>query len=269
MSTALLHHTVTQGREPTVVLIHGMACDESDWQLQVSHLRAHGQQVVTVDLRGHGQSMHFSDHFDMTTMGADVAALLRHIQVKQAVVVGHSMGCRVATETALHAPEIVSGVALIDGSRFASSDVDAAVSATRNSIAARGWRAHMEATFESMFVAGTDATLRARIIARACARPEQIGIPIMLSMVCWDAARFDSSYAAINVPVQVLQSSHVNAARERVGMTADMEIPWHADLLAHGIDVTIERVENCGHFTMLDAPGRVNAAIEALLHKLR
>ena len=130
----LLHHTDHAGSEPAVVLIHGMACDGSDWDAQVAHFQSKGQRVVTVDLRGHGQSMQFDSDFNMPSMGADVAALLQHLGITSAIVAGHSMGCRVSTEAALAAPDIIKGVALIDGSRFATANPAEAASRMRANI---------------------------------------------------------------------------------------------------------------------------------------
>ena len=267
MNTTLVHHTLYAGRQPTVVLIHGMTCDAGDWDAQVEHFTRLGRQVLTMDLRGHGRSMHFDGPFDMPTMAGDVAALLHALDIGSAVVAGHSMGCRVAAETALQAPEVVAGVALIDGSRFARGDAQAATAALRNTIAACGWRAFAKATFESMFVHGTRTAVETQAIERACSRPEEVAVPVMLSMVEWDAARFESRYRALRVPVHVLQSSHVNEASQRVSLTPDMRIPWHDELLACGVDATFERVADRGHFTMWDAPDAVNEAIDALLRR--
>lgn len=267
MSTTAIHHTLHPGREPTVVLIHGMTCDASDWDLQVDHFTSLDRQVVTMDLRGHGRSMHFDAPFDMPTMAGDVAALLHALDIDSAVVAGHSMGCRVAVETALQAPGIVTGVALIDGSRFARGDAQAATAALHNTIRARGWRAFAKATFESMFVHDTRTAVEKQAIERACSRPEEVAIAVMLSMVDWDAARFESRYRALRVPVHVLQSSHVNGDSQRVSLTPDMRIPWHDELRACGVDATFESVADCGHFTMWDAPDAVNRVIEELLHR--
>ena len=220
-----------------------------------------------MDLRGHGQSMHFDGPFDMPTMAGDVAALVHALDINSAIIAGHSMGCCVATETALQAPEIVAGVALIDGSRFARGDAEAATTAMRNTISARGWRAFMRATFESMFIHNTCTAVEQQVIERACSRPEEIAIPVMLSMVNWDAAQFESRYRALRTPVRVLQSSHVNEESRRVSLTPDMQIPWHDDLRACGVDAIFASVADCSHFTMWDAPDAVNRTIDALLRQ--
>ena len=44
MSTTLVHHTLYAGRQPTVVLIHGMTCDAGDWDSQIDHFTGLGRQ---------------------------------------------------------------------------------------------------------------------------------------------------------------------------------------------------------------------------------
>ncbi|MEM7407078.1 MAG: alpha/beta hydrolase [Pseudomonadota bacterium] len=261
MSAPLIHHTIHPGADPTVVLVHGMACDESDWREQVAFFSARGQRVITVDLRGHGQSSHFDTNLDMTTMGADVAEVLAAHDVRAAVIAGHSMGCRVVTEAALQADGRIGAVVLVDGSRFAKGDPDAAVATVQTAIEQRGFANHMSLMFDAMFLPGADQRMKQTIIDRAAARPEHLGLPIMLAMIRWDAALFEARYGALRAPVHVLQSSHVNESRQRVALTDDMEIPWHADLVDAGVEVAFERVPDCGHFTMLDAPEHVNAVL--------
>ncbi|NKC16585.1 MAG: alpha/beta fold hydrolase [Gammaproteobacteria bacterium] len=269
MSTHLIHYEATAGTEPAAVLIHGMTCDGSDWYHQSAFCQNAGYRVITLDLRGHGQSMHLKDDYAMATMGADVAALLRHLGVKSAITVGHSMGCRVATEAALQAAEIVRGVALVDGSRQARGDPQAAVEAVRALIEQRGFKEHFSILFDNMFIASSDEEEKHRIIQRAITRPAEVAVPIIMGLLRWDAGQFDQRYSALNVPVHVIQSTHVNEAHERVAMTETLAIPWHAELQALVQEVHIERVPDCGHFTLLDAPARVNAALERLLQSVR
>ena len=269
MSDATIHFDFHAGTGTTVMLIHGMACDGSDRAAQVQHFKDAGRAVATVDLRGHGQSSDFGDgDYSMTSMGADVANVLRHIGVGEAIVAGHSMGCRVATEAALHAPDIVKGVALVDGSRQAQGDVETAVSAVREYVEGRGFRTHMGGLFKSMFIPGTDQALVDRLVARALDRPEDRGLAVMLAMMRWDAGQFDARYGALTVPVEVIQSSHVDAERKRVRMTSDLVIEWHQQLSALVNDVVFNRLPDCGHFTMFDDPAGVNRCLDNLLGRI-
>ncbi len=55
--------------------------------------------MLAVDLRGHGATPGAADECSIETYGADVAALVEQSGLERAVLVGHSMGCRVVLET--------------------------------------------------------------------------------------------------------------------------------------------------------------------------
>ena len=76
-------------------------------------------QTVAVDLRGHGASPGTPDECSIERYGADVAEVMQTLALPPAVLVGHSMGCRVVVEAAMQATDRVAGVVLVDGSQFA------------------------------------------------------------------------------------------------------------------------------------------------------
>jgi pimeloyl-ACP methyl ester carboxylesterase len=111
----LIHHVITGNGQPPIVLVHGFACAHSDWDAQVAHLSPR-HQTVTADLRGHGASPGTADESSIERYGADVAEVLRALELPPAVLVSHSMGCRVVVEAALQAPAHTAAVVLVDGS---------------------------------------------------------------------------------------------------------------------------------------------------------
>jgi pimeloyl-ACP methyl ester carboxylesterase len=75
-----------------VVLIHGYPLSGRAWDRQVPALLAAGHRVITYDRRGFGQSSQPATGYDYDTFAADLAALLDHLDLHDAVLVGHSMG---------------------------------------------------------------------------------------------------------------------------------------------------------------------------------
>jgi pimeloyl-ACP methyl ester carboxylesterase len=123
-----IHHVVTGEGRPPIVFIHGFGCAHSDWDAQVAHLSLR-HQTVAVDLRGHGASPGTPDECSIERYGADVAEVMQALALPPAVLVGHSMGCRVVVEAAVQAANRVAGVALVDGSQFAPA-MEATLGAT-------------------------------------------------------------------------------------------------------------------------------------------
>jgi 3-oxoadipate enol-lactonase len=100
------------GEGPAVVLIHGFGLDMRMWDPQVGPLAARFR-VVRYDCRGFGASGPLDPAISYTHAG-DLVALLDHLDIGDAVLVGLSFGGRVALQTALADPARVRGLALLD-----------------------------------------------------------------------------------------------------------------------------------------------------------
>jgi pimeloyl-ACP methyl ester carboxylesterase len=96
-SMPLIHHVITGKGRPPIVFVHGFGCALSDWHAQVSHLSPR-YQTIAVDLRGHGASPGTPEECSIERYGADVAEVMQALARSPAVLVGHSMGCRVVVE---------------------------------------------------------------------------------------------------------------------------------------------------------------------------
>src|SRR5690348_4122495 len=99
----LIHHVVTGNGRPSIVFVHGFACSHTDWDAQVARFSPR-HQTVAVDLRGHGASSGTAPQCSIERYGADVVDVMRALALPPAVLIGHSMGCRVVMEAALQAP---------------------------------------------------------------------------------------------------------------------------------------------------------------------
>jgi non-heme chloroperoxidase len=85
-------HYEDHGAGQPVVLIHGYPLSGRAWDKQVPALLAAGYRVITYDRRGFGASSQPAAGYDYDTFTADLAALLDHLDLRDAVLAGHSMG---------------------------------------------------------------------------------------------------------------------------------------------------------------------------------
>jgi esterase len=83
-----------EGDGETIVLIHGLFGNLDNLGLLARELKNH-YQVVSIDLRNHGLSFHSSQH-SYQLMAQDVVALLQHLSILSPIIIGHSMGGKVA-----------------------------------------------------------------------------------------------------------------------------------------------------------------------------
>ncbi len=101
-----------QGEGTAVVLIHGFPFDHTLWQDVIPLLKDHAKLILP-DLRGFGKSPAPDGVYSMRLMAEDIAALLDHLGVQKAVLVGHSMGGCISLAFAQAYPDRVSGLAMI------------------------------------------------------------------------------------------------------------------------------------------------------------
>ena len=106
-----------EGEGEPIVLVHGFASTkEVNWVLPgwVATLTRAGRRVIALDDRGHGQSTKLYDPADYHTdlMAGDVAALIAHLKLGRADVMGYSLGARISAVLAVRHPERVRSVIL-------------------------------------------------------------------------------------------------------------------------------------------------------------
>src|ERR1700712_2230001 len=116
-----------EGEGDPIVLVHGFASSKNvNWVYPtwVSELKKAGRRVIALDNRGHGESGKLYDavQYDIAIMAGDVLALLDHLQIARADVMGYSLGSRRTAVLALSQPQRLRsailggiGIGLIEG----------------------------------------------------------------------------------------------------------------------------------------------------------
>jgi len=109
-------HATTGGREvdparPAVVFLHGAGFDRTVWRLQTRWFAHHGRSVLAVDLPGHGRSQGAA-LTSIEAMADWTIRLLDAAGLRQAALVGHSMGALIALEATARHPDRVRALGL-------------------------------------------------------------------------------------------------------------------------------------------------------------
>jgi non-heme chloroperoxidase len=80
------------GHGQPIVFHHGWPLSSDDWDTQMLFFVGHGYRAIGIDRRGHGRSSQVSDGHDMDHYAADAAAVAEHLDLRNAIHIGHSTG---------------------------------------------------------------------------------------------------------------------------------------------------------------------------------
>lgn len=101
------------GEGKPMIILHGLFGQSDNWTSLARHFSEKGFAVYAVDQRNHGLSPH-SDEWNYEVMSEDVHELMVSENLQQAVMIGHSMGGKTAMLFALHYPELLDKLVVVD-----------------------------------------------------------------------------------------------------------------------------------------------------------
>jgi pimeloyl-ACP methyl ester carboxylesterase len=233
---------------PPMIFVHGWCSDRSYLAPQAAHFAA-GHTVLTMDLRGHGQSSQPEPGpgtYDVAALADDVLAVARAAGVSTPVLAGHSLGALVGLACAAR-PGAIRGLVMIEPAPITNERVKAFFRDSAGLVRADvdgSWRAEFATT---MFLP-TDTACRDRIMAGFRRITPPVAAAVMQAMGEFDGA---AALRQATVPVLSIGAAHpVNSA---------------ADLRQACPAITIGQTVGAGHFNQLEVPDQVNAMIEKFL----
>jgi len=246
-----IQYEVAGTGSPPLVLVHGWSCDRAYWRAQIDHF-AKDHRVVAIDLAGHGDSGRNRKEWTMSAFGEDVRAVLEALDLRGAVLAGHSMGGPVILEAARLAPDRVAALVPVD----TLAEVETRMSPEVREEFLAPIRADFPAATEGfvrqfMFTKRSDPKLVERIASDMAKAPPEVAIPAMESLFSYDEA---AALARVSVPVRLLNADH-----------------FPTDLAAarrHKPDVELTVMPRVGHFLMAEDPEEFNRLLARAVREL-
>ena len=248
-------YKVTGDGPLTLVFVHGWCINQSYWSKQVAAF-SEKYKVVTLDLPGFGTSS-VSDHdWTIEQYGADVSALIQHLDLKNVVLIGHSMGGDIILETALQNDQVLALVG-VDNFKFVGLEMDRQ---TQDEVA--DFIALLEANFSelapayaesSLFHASTDSTVRARVLHDFANTDSIAGIGSFKALFAY-VGKEAEKLKQLQQPMFLLNSDAVETDT--------------ASLNNLEIDYQMIIVGTTGHYPMLEEPEAFNQKLAATLQKI-
>ena len=99
--------------KPAFVFIHGWTCDRSFFAPQAEHF-ARRHRVISLDLRGHGESDKPQGAYPISAYVDDIAHVIGELKLGKVVAVGHSMGGITVLELGAAHPDKVAAIVMVD-----------------------------------------------------------------------------------------------------------------------------------------------------------
>jgi pimeloyl-ACP methyl ester carboxylesterase len=226
------------GHGPTIVLVHGLGSQMQHW-LPTARILARHHRVVLVELPGHGLAP-MPAPFSLEQAAASLDEAIRDASDGPVVLVGHSLGGLVAAEEALLHPERVRGLVLIETAL--RPQVPAA---QRDLMLARLDQDYRGVLHEAYLDFGRDSLQGERLYQEVASMdPAMVKPWIRLAL-----------YADLSTQMRKLQPLLLAVLAPR---SWDAKETWPQVARALGYEgvphVQPVRIENCGHFIMLDQP---------------
>lgn len=98
---------------PTLFFVHGSFMNKEYWSEQVRFFQQK-YHVIAIDLPGHGQSPKGSDALTIQNCGDAVVSVIKDLNLKKVILIGHSLGADVILESAVRYPDKIIGFVVID-----------------------------------------------------------------------------------------------------------------------------------------------------------
>ena len=147
------------GTGPVLVLIHGVGMRKAVWAPQIAEL-SDRYQVVAYDMLGHGNSELPPENPTLSHYSSQLRDLLRHLDIRAAHIIGHSMGALVALDFALEYPGHVLSLVAMNAVYERSVEQSEAVMQRARHIEKTGPAGNCEATLERWFGQPVNDALR-------------------------------------------------------------------------------------------------------------
>jgi non-heme chloroperoxidase len=226
-----------------IVLLHGLSDTHRSFDQLWPHLPGH-MRVVAPTLRGHGDSDRPADGYSMPTMAADVAAVMDALHLGPAVVVGHSMGARVALRLALDHPSRVRKLVFVCG--FAPGLPNPSIDELVASVEQLPARLPVEFAREfqdACFAQPVDSRFVDAMVAQTLKVPTAVFRQVLAAFIADDTR---TMLARVDVPVQLIwgnRDTFVSRADQRALLEA---LP----------DASLREYDGVGHTPHWECPAR-------------
>ncbi len=248
-----------QGSGPLVVCVPGMGNLRADYRFLTPQLIKAGYRVITMDVRGHGESSTDWKDYSVAGVGADIVALIQTLASGPATIVGTSMAAGAAIVAAADAPVAVNGIVLI-GPFVRDTMPGWQRSLLFSTLLAAPWGAGSWASYFTRFYpTQKPPDFDAYLAAVRVNMSDNKRLAALRAMMIASKAASEERLGKVNAPAMIIMGSK----------DPDFKDPQSA---AHSVAASVHGavtiVDGAGHYPHAEMPGQTAVAIIGFLQTI-
>jgi pimeloyl-ACP methyl ester carboxylesterase len=249
-----------QGTGPLVLCVPGMGDLRAEYRFLAPRLVDAGYRVVTMDIRGHGETSANWPDYTVAATGSDMLALIKHLNAGPALIIGTSMAAAAAVWAAVETPELVAGIVLIGpfvrvmAPAWQSRLLANIVAAPLWGVAFWGWYyARLYPTARPADFADYLSKLKRNL-------KEPGHLHALRAMLSDTKAASDARLSQVQVPVHILMGTR----------DPDFKHPeQEVQLLVERLHATAQMIEGAGHYPHAEMPEQAVASILSFFQTIK
>jgi pimeloyl-ACP methyl ester carboxylesterase len=229
--------------------VHGWTCDASAWDDQISYFK-YKYQTISLDLPGFGRSGSNRQNWSMERYGEDVAEFTNELDLRNIILIGHSLGGCVVLEAAKKIKSKVSAVVLVDVLRSLTTQYDSAYVINFYNTVKDNYK---DFDWLSDYF-GKDSILAKRHMAMTPSNFPESWWPILEENFRWRNDDAIPTVSEIIVPIR--------------GINSDRSETVYDEWNTYTNDFEAIIFENCGHYVHWEYPDKFNRTLDDLIQEI-
>jgi pimeloyl-ACP methyl ester carboxylesterase len=247
-----IDYSETGRGDTTLVFVHGWCLNKTYWSGQVAFFKGK-YRVVAVTLPGFGQSGKNRTVWNTETYGSDIDSVLSQLNLKNVILVGHSMAGDIVLQAAINEPDRVIGLVGVDNFRGVGH-----VTTAQDSAEEANFYGQMKHHFKALafdyfnqylFYKTTPDSIRKRILNDVANADTAIAVASL------EQGDFDEVKGLLTFKKTLYLINSDYMPTDTTG------------LIAHHIPYRIFNIRNTGHFPMVEQPDAFNASLAQVIAK--
>jgi pimeloyl-ACP methyl ester carboxylesterase len=244
--------------EKTLIFIHGWGCDLNTWKYQFDYFKDK-YHLVLIDLPGYGQSDKIEKEYTIDLFAQSVSEVVRDLEIKNPVLVAHSMGLPIAIEVLKQLNTENAILVNIDGVYFdfptdsiENIQYKEGLTEFANMFNGENYEQNVEQFCNGFITESTPVDVRNYILSTMTETPQKVGYQSMKSLI-------DQKYWG----KKTLNNQTISIYAKTDELTPDNE-----SLLRKLFEnLTYIEMDSVNHFLMMEKPKKVNEILEKFIEK--